>query len=106
MHGHKSRENKKNVKDTPAIMAKDATAKSGKQANCRNFRWMDTDNRVHIHNAIFLNYKEVGNNAKSSHRKEIRDDHSKWSKGNRDRQASYDITSKCNRKMDENELLF
>ena len=25
---------------------------------------------VHIHNGIFLNHNEVGNNAKSSHRKE------------------------------------
>ena len=38
--------------------------------------------------------------------KEIRDDHSKWSKGDRDRQTAYDITSRCNLKMDENELLF
>ena len=31
---------------------------------------------VHAHNAAFLKHKEVGNNAKSSPRKESRDDHS------------------------------
>jgi len=31
---------------------------------------MDTDNGIHVHNGIFLNHKEVGNNAKSSFRKE------------------------------------
>ena len=51
---------------------------------------------VHIHIAIFLNHKEVGNNAKSSHRKESWDDYLKWSKGDGDRQASYDITSRYN----------
>ena len=64
---------------------------------------MYTDNRVHIHNAIFLNHKEVGNNAKQSHGKESRDDHSERSKGDRD--VSYDITSRCQLKMDKNELL-
>ena len=54
---------------------------------------MYTDDRVHIHSAIVLNLKEIGNKAKHGHRKESRDDHSKWSKGDRERQISYDITS-------------
>ena len=54
--------------------------------------------RIHIHNALFLNHKEAGNNVKSSFRKEAWDDHSKWSKGDRDRHVSYDVTSRCSRK--------
>ena len=64
---------------------------------------MDTDNRVHVHNGIFLNQKEVGNNA--GFRKESRDDHSQLSKADRDRQVSYDIASRCNLKMDTNEII-
>ena len=51
---------------------------------------MDTDNGVHVHHRIFLNHKEVGNHA--SFRKESRDDHSKWSEGDKERQVSYDIS--------------
>ena len=65
---------------------------------------MDTDDGVHGHNVVFLNHKEVGNDAKSSHRKESRDDHSKRSEGERDTQASCDITSRCNLKLDQSEL--
>ena len=54
---------------------------------------MYTDDRVHKHSAIVLNLKEIGNKAKHGHRKESRDDHSEWSKGDRERQISYDITS-------------
>ena len=54
---------------------------------------MDTDNGVHVHNRIFLNHKEVGDNAKSSLRNESRDDHSKWSEEDKERQVSHDITS-------------
>ena len=64
---------------------------------------MDTDNGVHIHNGIFLNHKEVGNNAKSRLRKESIDDHSKWSEGDKERQVSYDITSSYKPKMDTDE---
>ena len=61
-----------NLKDTGtlAISAPQGTiAKSGKQLIVE-----DTDDG---HNAVFLKHKEVGNNAKFSHRKESRDDHSK-----------------------------
>ena len=55
---------------THAILAQQGTiVKSGKQAKCRNYRWIETEDGAHVHNAMFLNNKEVGNNAKSSHRK-------------------------------------
>ena len=55
---------------TPAISAQQGTiVKSGKQAKCRNYRWMETEDGAHVHNAIFLNNKEIGNNTKSSHKK-------------------------------------
>ena len=34
---------------------------------------METEDGAHVHTAIFLSDKEVGNNAKSSHRKQSRD---------------------------------
>ena len=52
---------------------------------------MDTDNRVHIHNTIFLNNKEVGNNATFSH-----------GKADRERQVSYDFAPRWNLKMHKN----
>ena len=55
---------------------------------------MDTDNRVHIHNTIFLNNKEVGNNATFSH-----------GKADRERQVSYDFAPRWNLKMHKNEFL-
>ena len=55
---------------TSAISAQQGTmVKSRKQAKCRNYRLMEAEDKAHIHNAIFLNDKEVGNNVKSSHRK-------------------------------------
>ena len=55
---------------TPAILAQQGKiVKSGKQAKCRNYRWMETEDGTHVHNAIFLDNKEVGNNAKSSRKK-------------------------------------
>ena len=74
-----------------------------KKVNCRS-TGEGIHNGVHVHNGIHLNHKEVGINAKSSVRKESRDDHSNWSKRDRDRLVSYDITSRCNIKMDTNEL--
>ena len=51
---------------TPAISAQQGTiVKSRKQAKCRNYRWMEAEDRAHVHNAIFLKDKEVGSNAKS-----------------------------------------
>ena len=65
---------------------------------------MDTDNGVHVHSGIFINHKEVENNAKSSLRKESRDDHSKWNEGGKERQG-YDITSSYKLKMDTDEFI-
>ena len=66
---------------------------------------MDSDNGVHVHSGIFLNHKEVGNNAKSSLRKDSGDDHSKRSEGDKERQVSCDITSSYKLKMDTDELI-
>ena len=55
---------------TPAISAQQGTmVKSRKQAKCRNYRWKEAEDMAYIHNAIFLNDKEAGNNVKPSHRK-------------------------------------
>jgi len=52
---------------TAAILAQQGTTvKSEKQAKCRNYSWIETEDGAHVHNAIFLNDKEVGN---KSHRK-------------------------------------
>ena len=59
-------EKMKNFKDmgTPKISAQQRTVvKSGKQAKCRNCRRMETEDGAQVHNAIFLNDKEVRNNA-------------------------------------------
>ena len=78
------------------------TAKTEKQVNCRS-TGEGTHNGAHVHHGIHLNHKE-GINAKSSVRKARREDHSKWSKRHRERLVSYDVTSRCNLKMDTNEL--
>ena len=46
-----------------------------KKVNCRS-TGEGIHNGVHVHNGIHLSHKEVGINAKSSVRKESRDDHS------------------------------
>ena len=62
--------------DNPAILAPlCTTAKTEKQVNCRS-TGEGIHNGVHVHNGIHLSHKEVGINAKSSVRKESRDDHS------------------------------
>ena len=81
------------------------TAKTENQVNCRTDEWIDTDNGVRVHNTIFLSNQELGNNVKLGHRKESRDDHSKWIEADRERQVSYDITPRWNLKIDKNELV-
>lgn len=71
-------ETTKTLKDmcNPVILAPRGTiVKTGNHASCRSMgEWIGDG--VHAHNAAFLKHKEVGNNAKSSPRKESRDDHS------------------------------
>ena len=95
------------VMSDPMIFAPlGTTTKTGKQANYRS-TWMETKNGAHVHNAIFptMNkYSLFMNNAKYSFRKERRENHPKWSKGDKDRQVSYGITSRYKLKMGTNEL--
>ena len=82
------------------------TTKTGKQANYRS-TWMETKNGARVHNAIFptMNkYSLFMNNAKYSFRKESRENHPKWSKGDKDGQVSYGITSRYKLKIGTNEL--
>ena len=69
------------------------TTKTGKQANYRS-TWMETKNGAQAHNAVFPTVNKHSwfmNNAESSFRKESRENHPKWSKGDKDRQVSYGI---------------
>ena len=47
---------------------------------------------AHIYNGILLSNKEEWNNVIYSNMGGPRDDHTKWSKSDRERQISYDIT--------------
>ena len=55
-------------------------------------RWMDTEDVVHIYNGVLLSHKKEWKNAICSNMDGPRDDHTKWSKSDRERQISYDIT--------------
>ena len=92
--------------DNPPILAPlCTTAKTEKQVNCRSTdEGIHTGGRVHVHNAGFLKHKEAGKNAQISLRKESRDDHSKGRTRDRERLRPYYTTSRCNLKMDTNEL--
>ena len=60
---------------------------------------------VYIHNGILLlSHKKEWNNATCSNMDGPRDYHTKWSKAERKRQISYDIT--YNLKYDANELIY
>ena len=54
-------------------------------------RWMGKENVVHIYNGILLNHKKEWNNAFCSNMDAPRDDHTKWSKPDRERQTPYYI---------------
>ena len=55
-------------------------------------RWMDKEDVVHIYNGILLSHKKEWNNAICSNMNGPGDCHTKWSKSDRERQMSYDIT--------------
>ena len=55
-------------------------------------RRMDKEDVLHINNGILLSYKKGPNNAIHSNMDGPRDYHTKWSKPDRERQISYDIT--------------
>ena len=49
-------------------------------------RWMDKEDVVHIYNGILLSHNKGWNNAICSNMDGPRDDHTKWSKPERERQ--------------------
>ena len=53
---------------------------------------MDKEDVVFIHNGILLSHEKEWNNATCSNMDGPRDHHTKWSKPDRERQISYDIT--------------
>ena len=55
-------------------------------------RWMDKEDVVHIYNGILLSDKKEWNNAICSNMDGPRDYHMKWSKSDRERQISHDVT--------------
>ena len=70
-------------------------------------RGMDEEDVVHIHNGILLSHKKERNNAICSNMDGLRDDHTKWTKSDRERQISYDITYMWNlKKNNTNELIY
>ena len=60
---------------------------------------------THTHNGILLTHQKECNNAICSNMDATRYYHIKWSKSDRERQISYDITRMWNLKYDTNELV-
>ena len=54
--------------------------------------WMDKEDVVQIYNGILLSHKKEWNNTICSDMDGPRDYHTKWSKSDRERQITYDIT--------------
>ena len=71
-------------------------------------RGMDKEDVVHINNGILLSHKKEWNNAICSNMNGPRDYLTKWSKSDRERQISYDISHMCNLilKNDTNALTY
>ena len=61
-------------------------------------RGMDKEDVVHIYNGMLLSHKKEWNNAICSDMGGPRDCHTEWSKSDRERQISYDITYMWNLK--------
>ena len=61
---------------------------------------------VHVYNGILLSHKKEWNDAICSYMGGPRDDHTKQSKSERERQISYDITYIWNLKYDTIELIY
>ena len=68
-------------------------------------RWMDKEDVVYIYNGILPGHKKEWNNVICGNMDGPRDYHTEWSKSDRERQISYDITHIWNLiKNDLNEL--
>ena len=61
-------------------------------------RWTDKEDVVYIHNGIVLNHKKEWNSVICSNMDGPRDDHTKWSRSDREWQISYGITYMWNLK--------
>ena len=92
---------------TPMFIAPLFTiAKTWKQPKCPlTDKWIKKS-VVHIYNGILLSHKKEQNNAICSNMDATREYHTKWSKSERERQISYDITYMWNLKYDTNELIY
>ena len=66
-------------------------------------RWMDKE---HVHSEILLRNEKEWKNAICSIMDGPRDNHTKWSKSERESQISYDTTYRWNWKIDTNELIY
>ena len=72
-------------------------------------RGVDKEDVVHKYNGILLSHWIEWNNAIFSNMNGPRDDRTKWSKSDRERQISYDIAYLWNlkkKKKDTNELIY
>ena len=58
---------------------------------------------VHIFNGILLSHKKEQNNVTCSNMDTVNNDHTNWSKSEREKQILYDITYICTLKYDTNE---
>ena len=61
---------------------------------------------IYTYNVILPSHKKEWNNVICSNMDGSRDDHTKWSKPDRERQMSYDITHMWNLKNDTDELIY
>ena len=69
--------------------------------------WMDKEDVAYINNTgILLNHKKAWNTAICSNMDGPRDNHTKRSKSERERQIPYEITYTWNLKYDTNELIY
>ena len=67
---------------------------------------MDKEAVVHTYNRILLSHKIEHKNAICSNMDGPGDDHTKWSKSERERQIPYDTIYMWNLKYDTNELMY
>ena len=61
---------------------------------------------VHVYDGMLLSHKKEWNNAICGNMDGPRDDHTKWSKSERERQIPYNITCMWNLKYDTSELIY
>ena len=67
-------------------------------------RWIDKEDVLSLYKGILLNYEKEYNNATCSNMDGPRDDHTRWSTSDIERQISYDITYTWNLKYDTTDL--